>query len=764
VSRSTTRIASAEYSTPAIDQQPPLEQSSSLRASLFNYALTGLAAASLLGLIEWIDLNILLTPSLESLAERVTLTAYFSLNLLVAAVLGLCVGLFIHGAIVFKRLLLGVLSGERQPKRAHKLAAAVAVVALGGGLLYLQPGVFGFTLGAIREAEKIGLARILLRAEHLFTYFVITGLLVSCWAIWAVARSTESMHKLLRLAWITLIGLLIAGAYYVDSRIEVLQYEFSLHRAMFLLEFTLAIALAVSLRFSLPERLQAPIVRGFGSKIVLALALIVVISGVAFTFVRFDKNQNLKALLFSRSTHTKQFFKLAQWALDFDRDGYSAVLGGGDAADTQPGINPGRTEIVGDGTDNNCIGGELTQGDLDVWMRSQTDLNTATNPAAKRFNVIFIFIDAVRADHLSAYGYGKSTSPNLEKLAARGCIFDNAFTPSPSTYQAVPKFMQSTYWDAHLQTWTEVLAHNGYDTVLFPGRRAATLYRRIKDPRMISSARTGNLRESVDAVIDKFSKSAPDRPLCAYLYGFEPHFPYKPRSDFNFGPTQADRYDGELAYADHQLGRLFDWLDQSGAINNTIIVVMSDHGESLGERNVYKHNAQLYNEQMRVPIIFYAPNLPPRRLTDYVSTIDLGSTILNAVGIACPKDYAGVSLLPLMRGESFIRPPVYGEHWQRNDSPFLGPEHNVDPEIRKFMVISQDGYKLIYNRNAYSFELFNLKEDQKELRNLFDHMPEKAAELKRLLGRFVDVVLASRPPDADEQRFFRGSQSDELDE
>ena len=314
--------------------------------------------------------------------------------------------------------------------------------------------------------------------------------------------------------------------------------------------------------------------------------------------------------------------------------------------------------------------------------------------------------------------------------------------------------MQSSYWDAHLPTWTEILSHNGYDTVLFPGRRAGTLYRRIKDPKMISSARTGNLKQSVDAVIERFSKSSEQQPFCAYLYGFEPHMPYKLRSDFYFGPSLADLYDGELAYADHQLGRLFDWLDQSGRINNTMIVVTSDHGESLGERGVYKHNAQLYNEQLRVPIIIYVPNQAPRRLTDYVSTIDLGSTILNVVGIACPKEYAGVSLLSLMRGESFTRPPIYGEHWQRNDSPFFGPEHNVDPVIRKYMVVTQDGFKLIYNRNAHSFELFNLNEDPKEHRNLFDRMPEKSAELKRLLGRFIDVVLVSRPPDADEQRFF----------
>jgi len=77
------------------------------------------------------------------------------------------------------------------------------------------------------------------------------------------------------------------------------------------------------------------------------------------------------------------------------------------------------------------------------------------------------------------------------------------------------------------------------------------------------------------------------------------------------------------------------------------------------------------------------------------------------------------------------------------------------------MVITQDGFKLIYNQNAYSFELFNLRDDPKEQHNLYDRMPEKSAELKRLLGRFIDVVLVSRPPDADEQRYFRGMQDEE---
>jgi len=721
--------------------------------SLRNYALAGLAAVALLSLIEWVDLNIKLTPVFESLTERLVLTAYFSLNLLAGAITGVIIGLVARAASWLNARLRRLMIGDRRQTLAHALVAGLVIAAIGGALLYFQPGVFRFTLGAIREAEKISLARLLLKAERLFTYVSITGMLICCWAVWRLARA--SMNKSLRAVWLVLIVGIISVAYYVDSRIEVQQYEFSLHRAMFLVELTLAMALVVSARGLFPRQLRSP------NRIACVFVAVLVCAGTAFTFVHFDRNQNLKTQVFYRSTITKQFFKLTQWALDFDRDGYSAVLGGGDADDHRADINPGQIEIPGDGIDNNCIGGDLSPADASEWLGEQRSLNTAANPGAHRFNALYVFVDTVRADHLSVYGYLRNTTPSLSWLAERASVFENAYTPSPSTYQAVPKFMQSSYWDAHLETWTEVLARAGYDTVLFPGRRAATLYRRIKDPAMISSARTGNFAASVDAVIDRFSKAQPDHPLCAYLYAFEPHMPYKLRRDFYFGPAMADLYDGEIAYADSQLGRLFNWLEQSGRMKDTMIVIMSDHGESLGERGVRKHNAQLYNEQMHVPAIVYVPGLGPRRVSEFVSTIHLGSTILNTVGVACPKDYAGASLLPLMRGDTFTPPPVYGEHWQRNDSPFFSPEHDVDPEIHKYMVITQDGFKLIYNQNAYCFELFNLRDDPKEQHNLYDRMPEKSAELKRLLGRFVDVVLVSRPPDADEQRYFRGMQDEE---
>src|SRR4030095_300119 len=118
--------------------------------------------------------------------------------------------------------------------------------------------------------------------------------------------------------------------------------------------------------------------------------------------------------------------------------------------------------------------------------------------------------------------------------------------------------------------------------------------------------------------------------FCAYLYSTDTHRPYRPHAEFYYGPSLIDLYDGEISYMDFHFGRLLDALELSGKLKDTSIVIMADHGESLGERGVYKHSSQLYNEQTRVPMIVHLPGLAPRSIKDYVSTIDLGPPIPNA--------------------------------------------------------------------------------------------------------------------------------------
>ena len=727
--------------------------------SLSGYALAGAAASFLLWLIEWIDLNIQLTTVFASFSERLIFTSYFGLNLIGGSLIGLLLGFAVKSALWLAATLQRLIGGERDHGRLLRLATYLLLCGVGALILKQQAHIHGYVVGLTREAEKIpSLTVFLLNHERSTSYLILTGLIVACALVHCASRSSVSFRPWLRVLWLSILLVLIVAAYIVDSRFQALLYQHSLHRSMFLLSLTLAMGMAASAYLSLPEvhSVCQRVNSGFWKWLLVAA----VVGSLTFTFVRFGSNQNVKAQVMLRTTQTREYIKLAQWALDFDRDGYSAVLAGGDADDRRADVNPGQPEVIGDGIDNNCIGGDLTEESIGEWRLERSSARPKPDPSRRRLNIVYIFIDALRPDHLGIYGYPRKTSPNIDRLAARSSVFDNAFTPAPDTYEAFPKFMQGSYWDGHYPTWTEVLAQNGYNNLLFP-RRVSTQQRYIKGMKLVHKERSKGLSDTIDLAIDLLAKAPSQQPFCAFLYATDPHWPYLNHPEFDFGSGRVDRYDGEIAYADSQFGRFFDWMERTGRLDNTMIVIMADHGESFGERGVYLHSSQLYNEQSLIPMIIYMPGLPHRRIPDFVSSVDLGPTILDSVGLESPEEYAGVSLFPLMRGESFAHPPIFGEHIYSEASPFVQRGQNVHPETRKYMAIEQDGYKLIYDRNFNTFELFNLKSDPGELRNLYDQLPEKSASMKRILGQFIDIVSVRRPWDADETKHSFGRGVDE---
>lgn len=729
--------------------------------SLRRYALLGLAAVFLLSLIEWVDLNIRLTSVFQSFSERLIFTIYFSLNLLVGSLIGLLAGAFAYAFAFSNRWAQTALAKIGLGRRSQKLVAAVFVSALAGLLLFKEPHVHSYIVGLIIEGQKLPYVYgRLLPYEGLLSYLITTGLVMAGAALWRAARRTGSMPILLRWLWMFGLAAMMVAAYWVDSRYEVQLYEYTLHRTMFLVALAASMTLAGSFYMSSRRAKSSLSARRRPRVKVIEIALAaVLIAAVTFTFVHFGKNQNLKDQILNWSTQSKQHFKLTQWALDFDSDGYSHYLSGGDADDGRADINPEQTEAIGDGIDNNCVGGDLNQDEITEWRTSRSMLNNQIRKDAEPFNIIYIFVDALRADHLSLYGYGRNTSPNLDRLASRSVVFENAFSPSANTFESAARFMKSSYWDAPVESWTEALVRNNYNTLLFPQRRLSMLRRYAKGMQVAEESVGKGLKETVDLVTKTLDGFPKDRPFCAYIYAVEPHRPYAKHDEFYYGSTNTDLYDGEIAYTDHHLGRLFDWMEKSGRFKDTMIILMADHAESLGERGVYRHSAQLYNDQTHIPMIFYIPNIESHRVSDYVSSVDLGSTILNAVGIECPADYVGVSLLPLMRGEQARHPTIFGEQTLREkEFPNIRPDQYPQPENKKYMAITQDGYKMIFNRGSFTFQMFNLRDDPKEMKNLYDYEPEKAEALKRELGRFIDIVRASRPANADESKYFFGDE------
>jgi arylsulfatase A-like enzyme len=717
-------------------------------ASLKNYALAGAGATLLLGLIEFVDIHFKLTPVFASLSERLIITAYFSLNLLSGALIGALVWLAVVASSLVKKGFEHILSRLGILNKLTRLGAGFSVACLWAVLLNQQPSINRYVIGLIREAEKIAvLAEPLLNHERATSYLILLGLFIACSFAWMLARASRFFKPWLRVCWFVALVAVIGAAYYVNSTVEAQLYEATLDASLFLLANCLALTLIASVYESY-FRTRAPWPK---SRTAIIAVAVVLICSIVFTLAHFGKNQNIKTQLFYRTTQTRQHFKLAQWAFDRDRDGYSAFLDGGDPDDSRSDINPSQLEIIGDGADNNGIGGDLSRQDADDWWQEHKSIYSPLGTRA--LNVIFIFVDALRPDHLGAYGYERNTSPNIDKLAARSIIFENAYTPSPNTFEALPKFMQSSYWDGHFKTWTEALDDNGYNNLLFP-RRIATLRRHVKGMKEAYRGRARTFDYTIDRAIKILGEQPVDRPFCAYLYSTDTHRPYIEHKDFNFGSSIIDRYDGEIAFTDYHLGRLFDWLAESGRLDKTVIVLMADHGESLGERGMYKHSAVLYNDQIKIPMIIHVPGLEPRRVRERVSSIDLGSTILGTVGLPPTEESVGVNLLPLMRGEQFTRPPVYGEQTRGQESPYIPRERSALSESKKYMVVTQDGYKLIYNRNYHTFELFDLNSDPLEQNNLYNREPERAEVMKYLLGRFIDIVTANRPRDADEYKYI----------
>jgi len=544
VSQPTTRVVPSQPADQHIEPAEKTQTRTSLLASLLLYAQLGLAATALLSLIEWVDLNVQLTPVFASFSERLTFTAYFSLNLLIGAGLGLLVGLFVHAATFAKRRTQTLLAKGNDARSLHKLTAMLLVAALLAVLLNQQPQIRGFAISLLREAEKFPhLGRPLHAMETGLAYLVVMGLVISAALVWMMARAAAGWSNRRQGAWMVGLALAMVVAYYMDSRVEVQQYEYSMHRLMWVVAMAAAMALIATLHLSSmqppsPSRLK---------KLAAFASLVVIAAAIVFTFATFDNNQNLKTQVFYRTTQTKQHFKLAQWAMDFDRDGYSPYLGGGDKDDRNRAINPGTIDTIADGIDNNSIGGDLTEQAMADWQREFAPLRVAANPAPRRFNIIYFFIDTLRADHLGAYGYARNTSPNIDKLAARSAVFDNAYSPSPYTYEAAPKFMQSAYWDGHFETWTEAMGRNGYHTILFP-RRVTMLLRHVKGMEQIVDASRKGLRQTIDAALDVLPKAPTDRPFCAYIYSSDPHRPYRPHEGINYGSSIIDPYDGDITW------------------------------------------------------------------------------------------------------------------------------------------------------------------------------------------------------------------------
>ncbi len=371
---------------------------------------------------------------------------------------------------------------------------------------------------------------------------------------------------------------------------------------------------------------------------------------------------------------TRAFQKLG----DFDHDGFSRILGGGDCDDGNPDVHPGAVEIPDDGIDQNCIGGDATL------HPASDDVGFAPVPPSvpADFDVVLITIDTLRADHLGAYGYHRPTSRNLDALAHQGALFLNAWAHAPSTRYSMPAILTGRLpldvrYDYSIRGWpglsmdnttiAEILKRRGFATegvlnywYFSPERhldqgfdhydnRNQRLHKGIpgKGP---AETHGSSSRQQTDTALQMVDSVGAQQRFFLWIHYYDPHYDYEKHPGFDFGDEPMDLYDSEIAFTDQQIGRLFDGLRARGVWGKTVVVVTGDHGEGFGEHGIDLHGYHLYRAQTKVPLIIRVPGLAPRTITAPVGHTDILPTLANLAGAKPTTDMMGRSLVDLLDG------------------------------------------------------------------------------------------------------------------
>lgn len=405
------------------------------------------------------------------------------------------------------------------------------------------------------------------------------------------------------------------------------------------------------------------------------------------------------------------------------------------------------------------------------------------DPDAPRPNVIIYLIDALRWDHVGCYGYFRDTTPAIDRFARDSIIFTNAYAQSSWTKPSVGTLFTGRYASAHgaieredvlypFPTLAESMKKNGYGTAafvtnlnVFPefgyGTGFEKFFRIDVEPKTPA--------DRLNAVFFSYLKQKPEKPLFLYLHSMDPHYPYipPPPYDIKYSDTRPfmdaagkprpasedmNRYDGEVAFNDYHFGKFIERLKKAGMYENSLIIVMSDHGEEFMDHGGRYHGWTLFEELIHIPMIIKLPGgvRAGEREGRPVRILDIFPTVCDLLGIRHKNQLDGASIVPILAGGKTPdwKPALYAE--ERLDG------HNLRSWI-------SGGYKFIDRVSPENeMSLFNLKNDPGEKKNLLKEEPARVgmmkAEMDRLTagltwGYYLDI---SREKETDRPQTVRG--------
>lgn len=399
-------------------------------------------------------------------------------------------------------------------------------------------------------------------------------------------------------------------------------------------------------------------------------------------------------------------------------------------------------------------------------------------------HVILISIDTVRWDHLGCYGYPRDTTPSIDALAGDGVVFEAAFAPSTNTAPSHATILTGLYPYTHGVVRNRYQLKEGVETLAqylepagFRSGAFVSSYTLQKKHTNLDRG-FGHYDDALTTRTERFAKQTNEAavawlkgeahlrdPTFLFFHLFDPHYPYTPpaeyarrfakpgRTNLRAGglhqirakggePEQLEEYvrfyDSELAYADATVGELFSALERHGYWNESLVIVLSDHGETLDDRTwPFDHGARAYEEQIRVPLIIRFPDGTGagRRISVPVHHVDIVPTILEYLRLPLPPGLQGRSLMPLIRGSDEGDPKRLIFSSARPE-----PERVKEieaPLVKEGQILALRAWpnKLIAYpaTGGFFYQLFDLARDPKERTSLAAERIEEVQKLAELL-------------------------------
>jgi len=374
-------------------------------------------------------------------------------------------------------------------------------------------------------------------------------------------------------------------------------------------------------------------------------------------------------------------------------------------------------------------------------------------------NLVLITLDTARADALGAYGQALPSSPQIDRLAREGVVFEQAITSNPETLPSHATLFTGRFPFGHgvrsnsgyvlpeaSETLAESLRDAGYATaaevsalVMNAQTRITQGFSRVRDPDSpgveLKRVRYGDgpMQEVPTRVASDISRRGiefirrhRDEPFFLWLHYFDPHVPYSAPPRFNTR-IPSSPYHAEVASADEEIGRVIEAIEGLGLREDTWLVLTSDHGEGLGDHGELTHSYFTYQSTMRVPLIFWGPKAlrKGKRVASLVRSADVAPTLLELLGEQVPAAMQGESLRALLLGEATqIDLLAYGESIELTKTFAVAP----------LRFVARGKWKYVHK---VAPALYDLEQDPGETRNLAAEHPEVVARLAAELAALI---------------------------